>query len=488
MKKSASKLFTVILWVWLLAFVLMSVFLVFLVIALANKSQFGENAKLYDVYEYFSSSFVNSETVYFFLVFLIILPVALLMLDMLVLPLIRPLCSRRKLQKMVKRAERKLAREARKEARRIAKQNKKINKMTEERFPRLKQIDEEEKNRKKARYDTAELDTLCENFRAYAASELGLYYEIEDIRRFIGGMGISRLIIIKGISGTGKTSLAYAAGEFFGNSSTIVPIQPMWKERSDLIGYFNEFTKKFSETSLLTKLYEARGRGDLYITVLDEVNISRIEYYFAEFLSLLEIPDASKRYLDVVADSREGDPERLENGRLLLPKNMWFVGTANNDDSTFSISDKVYDRAAVIDLDHKCAPFAVEGASVCHISFAELNLLFEKAKNKYSLSNENREKLAMLDSYMINVFRVSFGNRIMKQIESYIPIMIACGGNELDALDDLISHKILRKLEQFSPAFVKSEAGELMAFINKLFGSGKMPQCTECIEKMQKGY
>ncbi|MBO5778820.1 MAG: hypothetical protein J6R82_04545, partial [Clostridia bacterium] len=132
---------------------------------------------------------------------------------------------------------------------------------------------------------------------------MGLYYEIADIRRFVAGMGISKLVILRGISGTGKTSLAYAAGEFFGNSSTIVPIQPMWKERSDLIGYFNEFTKKFNETTMLAKLYEAGGRGDLYFTVLDEVNISRIEYYFAEFLSLLEIPDASKRYVDVVADT-----------------------------------------------------------------------------------------------------------------------------------------------------------------------------------------
>ena len=131
-------------------------------------------------------------------------------------------------------------------------------------------------------------------------------------------MGISKLVILKGMSGTGKTSLAYAAGEYFKNPSTVVPIQPMWKERSDMIGYFNEFTKKFNETTMLCKLYEAGGRGDVYVTVLDEVNISRIEYYFAEFLSLLELPDPKRRYLDVVADTWKTDPERLHNGKLLL--------------------------------------------------------------------------------------------------------------------------------------------------------------------------
>ncbi|MBO5779288.1 MAG: AAA family ATPase, partial [Clostridia bacterium] len=287
------------------------------------------------------------------------------------------------------------------------------------RFPQLARIDEELAERTPPAYDSATLEEICQSFQAYAAGKMGLYYEIADIRRFVAGMGISKLVILRGISGTGKTSLAYAAGEFFGNSSTIVPIQPMWKERSDLIGYFNEFTKKFNETTMLSKLYEAGGRGDLYFTVLDEVNISRIEYYFAEFLSLLEIPDASKRYVDVVADTWASDPKRLKNGKLLLPENMWFIGTANNDDSTFAISDKVYDRAAVLDLDRKCAPFTAEAASVCHISYAELTRLFTEAKETYALSDESREKLAKLDAYMSEVFRVSFGNRILRQIESY---------------------------------------------------------------------
>ena len=116
-------------------------------------------------------------------------------------------------------------------------------------------------------------------------------------------------MILQGMSGTGKTSLAYAMGQFLQNDSVVVPVQPMWKERSDMIGYFNEFTKRFNETTLLRKMYEAGYKKDLYITILDEVNISRIEYYFAEFLSLLEIPDESKRYLDVVSDVWPNDPE-----------------------------------------------------------------------------------------------------------------------------------------------------------------------------------
>ena len=172
------------------------------------------------------------------------------------------------------------------------------------------------------------LSSFCESFQAYAAGNLGLYYDIADIRRFISNLGVSHILVMQGMSGTGKTSLAYAFGEFIGNPSVIVPIQPMWKERTDMIGYYNEFTGKFNETLLLQKMYEANYSKDMYITVLDEMNIARVEYYFAEFLSLLELPDPEKRYIDVVSDVQKGDPALLKGGRLKLPPNMWFVGTA----------------------------------------------------------------------------------------------------------------------------------------------------------------
>jgi 5-methylcytosine-specific restriction endonuclease McrBC GTP-binding regulatory subunit McrB len=115
------------------------------------------------------------------------------------------------------------------------------------------------------------------------------------------------------MSGTGKTSLAHAIGSFVDNSSTIIPVQPMWKERTDLVGYYNEFTRRFNETLLLTKMYEANYSKDIYVTVLDEMNIARVEYYFAEFLSLLELPNPEERYLDVVSDKWDNDPIQLKD-------------------------------------------------------------------------------------------------------------------------------------------------------------------------------
>ncbi|MBQ2686256.1 MAG: AAA family ATPase, partial [Clostridia bacterium] len=195
---------------------------------------------------------------------------------------------------------------------------------TGERFCMLSEIDRKSMSYGHQSYEKGvSLESFCQDFRNYAASRLKLYYDIEDIRRFIAGLAVSKLVILQGMSGTGKTSLAHAFGSFTDNSSTVIPVQPMWKERTDLVGYYNEFTKRFNETLLLEKMYEANYSKDMYITVLDEMNIARVEYYFAEFLSLLELPNPEERYIDVVSDKWENDPKQFRDGRIKLPENMW---------------------------------------------------------------------------------------------------------------------------------------------------------------------
>ena len=356
-----------------------------------------------------------------------------------------------------------------------------------ERFCMLSEIERKKDRYRTGGYDESlTLDVLCENFRNYAASKLRLYYDIADIRRFVAGMAVSHVIILQGMSGTGKTSLAHAFGSFIDNSSTIIPVQPMWKERTDLIGYYNEFTKKFNETLLLEKMYEANYSADMYITVLDELNIARVEYYFAEFLSLLELPDPNERYIDVVSDRWETDPAQLKDGRIKLPANMWFVGTANNDDSTFAISDKVYDRAMILDLDTKCERFIAPKTDKIHISAKQFEGLVREAVEEYEISARNKKRLEELDKYLIDHFHITFGNRIMKQINMYIPVYISCGGDELDALDDILSKKVIRKLETQNPIYLRNAAEGLVSYLNELFGADKMLLCKEHIKKLQR--
>ena len=355
------------------------------------------------------------------------------------------------------------------------------------RFCKLCALDEIRVSLQRTSYDEhITLRQFCENFRNYAASRLKLYYDIDDIRRFVAGMAVSKILILQGMSGTGKTSLAHAFGDFIDNTSTVIPVQPMWKERTDLIGYYNEFTKRFNETLLLEKMYEANYSRDIYVTVMDEMNIARVEYYFAEFLSLLELPNEDERLLTVVSDVWEDDPAQLINGNVRLPSNMWFIGTANNDDSTFAISDKVYDRAMIMNLDMKAEPFIAPKTQKTVISAEQFNRLTSEAMREYEVTARNMKRIEELDNYLIKHFQITFGNRIMKQIKSYIPVFVACGGDELSAIDDILAKKVLRKLEMQNPIYIKNEAEGLCAFLDNLFGQDKMVICKSFMARLQR--
>ncbi len=355
------------------------------------------------------------------------------------------------------------------------------------RFDMLKRIDAERKTyQPKPFVENISLKVFCDAFRNFAAGTLRLYYDIDTIREFIAGLAVSHIVILQGMSGTGKTSLAYAFGEFLGNPSTVIPVQPMWKERSDLLGYYNEFTKRFNETLLLQKIYEANGRKDIYVTILDEMNIARVEYYFAEFLSLLELPKAESRKLEVVSDRWPDDPVELENGRVRLPQNMWFIGTANNDDSTFAISDKVYDRAMILNIDTKSEPFTAPVRKPLPVSARTFMRLAQRAVRGYKISPETFDKLRKIDAYLAENYRIAFGNRIMRQITIYLPVYVACGGEELDALDDILAKKVLRKLETQNLTYRAAELEALCAMFNELFGPERMKRCLRTVRRIAR--
>lgn len=353
------------------------------------------------------------------------------------------------------------------------------------RFPTLYSMDLKYPVQRKVKTPASlSLKGVCNKFREYASGTLKRYYQIKDVRAFVASMACSKIILLQGMSGTGKTSLPVAFGQFISFTTPVIPVQPTWKERSDLLGYYNEFTGKFSETPLLNSLYEAGTTDSINLIVLDEANIARIEYYFAEFLSLLELPNPKSRKLQVASSHMEYDPRRIEDGNLLLPENVWFICTANNDDSTFAISDKVYDRAAIIDLDMRAEPFASEKGSRVEISFSRLMKLFSDAQRRYQLTSRDVRKIKELDLYLKKVFRVSFGNRIMKQIEAFVPVYVACGGKAVEAIDIMLSKKVMRKLSSCNPIFVKSRSEDLISEMNQLFGEGNVSECVDAVRRI----
>ncbi len=359
----------------------------------------------------------------------------------------------------------------------------------ESRFFKLTQVDAAYKDYDKAAevFDNEiTLEEICERFRNFACSRMGLYYEIRVIRLFLAAFSSTRLIILQGISGTGKTSLPYAWGKFMENDTQIASVQPSWRDRSELFGYFNEFTKRFSETEVLKRMYEATYTDKVYLTILDEMNIARVEYYFAEMLSILEMPSKDDWIVDLVPSGWPSDPKHIENGRFHLPVNMWFIGTANNDDSTFAISDKVYDRAIPINIDTKGVKFDAPDTEHLHVSYQHIENMFTEAKEKYKVSDETLEKLEKLDNYVIEHFRLAFGNRIVKQLRDFVPAYVACGGTEIDGVDYVLTNKILRKFEGLNLAFIRDEIDDLIAYLSELFGEENMQEAKAYLRRLKK--
>lgn len=358
-----------------------------------------------------------------------------------------------------------------------------------DRFPKLSYVDAKYVDYERPDYDdTITLERFTEGFRRFAASQMSLYYSHEVVRRFVAGLAASKLLILEGISGTGKTSLPYAFSRYLDNPATIVSVQPSFRDRTELIGYFNEFSKRFNETEFLRALYEANYREDLSLIVLDEMNLARIEYYFAEMLSVMELPSKDEWVLDLVPTAWPGDPDKLENGKIHVPDTVWFVGTANNDDSTFTITDKVYDRAIPIEINDRAEEFDCELQPRCSVTCAHLEALFAAARDEHPISDATLTKMLKLNNYLQTRFKLAFGNRIMKQMYDFIPVYVACGGTEIDGLDYIVARKVFKKFESMNVAFVRDEIKGLIAYLEKTFGRTNMQDSRSYLERIQNLY
>ena len=344
-------------------------------------------------------------------------------------------------------------------------------------FAGLSEIDAEKFENHKSK--TVDLKKLCENFRSYlncrgsdkTSNKPSLYYDKITIRTFIAGFASSRTMIFEGLSGTGKTSLPMAFADFMGSVTDVVAVQSSWKDKNDLLGFYNDFRKQYTETDFLKYLYRAAcDSKNIHIIVLDEMNLSRIEYYFADILSKLELSEGKKTISLIpnalsIGGPGEIWPSRIVNGELEIPDNVWFIGTANKDDSTFTITDKVYDRSVVISFDSK----GVRDNDLKYVGEEAISFeSFKKALNATAWSDgcEEHDKFVKQMEFLDNLlkpFEITFGNRIYRQLERFVPAYIACGGSFGEAIDIMFSLKIIRKLEGLYDERTKSNLEKLEA-------------------------
>jgi hypothetical protein len=303
-----------------------------------------------------------------------------------------------------------------------------------------------------------EFSTGLRHWIARALPGRTLYYSERDLRCFLGGLAMSRLMLLQGISGTGKTSLPLAFAAAIGAEYEVVEVQAGWRDKQDLIGYYNAFHRHFYATNFLQALYRAgtpKCRNRPFFIVLDEINLSRVEQFFADFLSALEQPEEGRR-LTLLNDPIPAPPALLRDGRHLpIPPNVWFIGTANHDESTTEFADKTYDRAHIMELPRRDPgkdSFDIHRAPAGRdpFSFQWLTSVFAGAQGR---QQEGVQKaLAWLRgedgvAKLLDArFRVGWGNRLERDVEQFVPVVVEAGGTVGEALDHLFASKVLRKL------------------------------------------
>lgn len=188
-------------------------------------------------------------------------------------------------------------------------------------------------------------------------SKHGFQFDIRTIKSFHTGLKcgeVTPLVVLAGISGTGKSLLPELYAAYAGMNFLSVPVQPRWDSPQDMLGFCNYMEGRYKATELarlLWQVQDVKSESPLNIVLLDEMNLARVEYYFSDLLSKLEM----RRGLENVTDKtlREKAAITLEGFQqgprhLYVNTNVFFVGTMNEDETTQMLSDKVVDRSNLI--------------------------------------------------------------------------------------------------------------------------------------------
>lgn len=316
-------------------------------------------------------------------------------------------------------------------------------------------------SRQYSMFNNASLPSIVKFVVDYARdSRLHLSYSTEDVATFVAGLGTSRLSILQGMSGTGKTSLPKIFIEALMGNCEIIEVESSWRDKNELIGYYNEFSKCFTPKKFTQCLYKAKlNPAILTFLVLDEMNLSRIEYYFSDFLSLMENEEDKReiKLLNVKLARTENNEKisylGLENGHTMrIPNNVWFIGTANRDESTFDISDKVYDRAQTMNFNKRAPKITStnEPLEPKFLSYLQISELFKTAKENVEFDAETCELISGCEK-LLQPYNISFGNRVLNQIEDFVKLYVSCFDNQdgkiEEAVERILLSKVVAKLE-----------------------------------------
>jgi hypothetical protein len=365
-------------------------------------------------------------------------------------------------------------------------------------FPECYRMDEKHKY---ARDDLVNeippLPEFVDQLRHFIAQQDGLFYSQTDLRLFLAGLAATRLHLLQGPSGTGKTQLPLAFAKAINASAVVVPVGADWRTPQDLAGYYNTFERRFYESKFTQAVYQAscpQFATQPFFVVLDEMNLSHPEQYFSDVLSALEVKaknsDATM-LIELMTTQVDPAPRQLLDGRLLpLPPNLWFVGTANQDETTVGFAEKTFDRSNVLELPVR--PERFEPKSTEPLPPFALRALLQrfddaKADRKHQDACRTVENFigGKLKDRVWKDFRIDVGPRALEHLKSFVPAMCAAGGSVREAADHVVAMKVLRKIRghyQFPSTAIDALRDDLPKIWEALPGTGEPVRSIELLE------
>ena len=296
--------------------------------------------------------------------------------------------------------------------------------------------------------------------------ESGLRYSDIFISRFVISLMTKPFVILSGLSGSGKTQLAIAFAKAmcadFKKQTKIVPVGADWTNREPLLGYPNALNEKqyvHPDSGVLQLLIDANKSPEIpFFLILDEMNLSYVERYFADFLSAIESDQNIPLWNPEKEEAKENDEKSGRDSipsSIKLPKNLFIIGTINVDETTYMFSPKVLDRANVLE-------FKIDSSEMSSYLSASHNVdidsiageLSDVAKDfvtyatqPFTNSFSDSEKILMSFFNELKKVNAEFGYRSASEIGRFISLAIGLGGMGIDdATDAAIVQKLLPKL------------------------------------------
>ncbi|MDO5292902.1 MAG: hypothetical protein Q4F05_09145 [bacterium] len=296
----------------------------------------------------------------------------------------------------------------------------------------------------------------------YQCQNMDLQYKESDLENFHTAVKCSDLVILSGMSGTGKSALVDVYAKTLGVSAQnkqllFIPVCPSWNDDADLLGHIDLVNNVYhaSDTGFVNLLIEAQkeeNKDKLYLVCFDEMNLARVEHYFSQFLSILEKPSEGRSL--ILYDAQYSD--KLENAKeypykIAIGDNIKFIGTVNVDESTYHFSDKVLDRANVITLD--VMDYSQGYDEVLYEPLPERQWTVSEYRSMVSEYSRNQELRCFLwEIHTIlqkaNV-KLGVGPRIVKCMEQYLSNLPEGESIKLtmdEAMDYQIVQRVLTKV------------------------------------------